>query len=179
MINERTKQQTKQQNGGFNMFKTIKKQLKNEKGLTLIELLAVIVILAIIAAIAIPAIGNIITNSKYNAVKSDAINIINAAQLYYLDNPDGETGENGLNTKDSITVTQLKELDYLDNAGHFGEASDAASVSNKTPSALTSDKIIFTTGKDVKFTNATIEDINKDSEKGSKLESDHVIGTTP
>ena len=42
------------------MFKNMKKQLNNEKGLTLIELLAVIVILAIIAAIAVPAIGNII-----------------------------------------------------------------------------------------------------------------------
>ena len=36
------------------MFKNMKKQLNNEKGLTLIELLAVIVILAIIAAIAVP-----------------------------------------------------------------------------------------------------------------------------
>ena len=72
------------------MIKNMRKQLKNEKGLTLVELLAVIVILAIIAAIAIPAIGNIITNSKYNAVKADALNVLNAGKLYYLDNPEGE-----------------------------------------------------------------------------------------
>ena len=38
------------------MFNTLKKRIKNEKGLSLVELLAVIVILAIVAAIAIPAI---------------------------------------------------------------------------------------------------------------------------
>ena len=46
------------------MFMKMKERLKNQKGLTLIELLAVIVILGIIAAIAIPSIGNIIQNTK-------------------------------------------------------------------------------------------------------------------
>ena len=63
----------------------LKKRLGNEKGLTLIELLAVIVILAIVAAIAVPAIGNIIENSRVKAIKADAANIINAAQIYYTD----------------------------------------------------------------------------------------------
>ncbi len=72
------------------MFKKLlnKKLLKNQKGLTLIELLAVIVILAIVAAIAIPAIGNIIENSRVKAAKSDAANIISAANIYYTDNTD-------------------------------------------------------------------------------------------
>ncbi|NLY78711.1 MAG: prepilin-type N-terminal cleavage/methylation domain-containing protein, partial [Lysinibacillus sp.] len=39
------------------MFNLLKKRIKNEKGLTLIEVLAVVVILAIVAMIAIPAIG--------------------------------------------------------------------------------------------------------------------------
>ncbi len=64
------------------MFKKMKERLKNQKGLTLIELLAVIVILGIIAAIAIPSIGNIIDNSKNDAHKADAIQMINAAKLY-------------------------------------------------------------------------------------------------
>ena len=55
------------------MKKFLQKRLKNEKGLTLVELLAVVVILGIIAAIAVPSIGNIIENSKYNAVKADAL----------------------------------------------------------------------------------------------------------
>jgi len=72
------------------MFKKFlnKKLLKNQKGLTLIELLAVIVILAIIAAIAIPAIGNIIENSRVKGAKSDAANLISAANIYYTDNTD-------------------------------------------------------------------------------------------
>ncbi|KYC73769.1 hypothetical protein B4099_2729 [Heyndrickxia coagulans] len=68
-----------------------RKLLKNQKGFTLIELLAVIVILAIIAAIAIPAIAipaiaSVIKNSRFNAIKSDAIQVISAAKLYVSDN---------------------------------------------------------------------------------------------
>ncbi len=54
--------------------------LGNEKGLTLIELLAVIVILAIIAAIAIPSIGGIITKTKKEAHRSNAQMIVDAAR---------------------------------------------------------------------------------------------------
>ena len=43
--------------GGNENEKILQKRLKNEKGLTLVELLAVIVILGIIAAIAVPSIG--------------------------------------------------------------------------------------------------------------------------
>ncbi|MGN7295636.1 prepilin-type N-terminal cleavage/methylation domain-containing protein [Ferdinandcohnia sp. SAFN-114] len=58
-----------------------KKHLKNQKGLTLIELLAVIVILGIIAAIAIPAIGNVISNTKLDSVKADAMQVLEASSL--------------------------------------------------------------------------------------------------
>ncbi|WP_281357862.1 prepilin-type N-terminal cleavage/methylation domain-containing protein [Sporosarcina jiandibaonis] len=68
------------------MFKSMKKQLNNEKGLTLIELLAVIVILAIIAAIAVPAIGNIINNSKDKAILAEASNILAGAKIAAVDN---------------------------------------------------------------------------------------------
>ncbi|WP_369678807.1 prepilin-type N-terminal cleavage/methylation domain-containing protein [Planococcus faecalis] len=72
------------------MKKYLQNKLNNEKGMTLIELLAVIVIIAIIAAIAIPAIGNIIENSRYSAVKADATNVLNAAQLYYTETPEDQ-----------------------------------------------------------------------------------------
>ncbi len=83
------------------MFKKLlnKKLLKNQKGLTLIELLAVIVILAIIAAIAIPAIGNIITNSREKAIITEGLNIISGAKIAKMDNVcDGTTSNACSNT---------------------------------------------------------------------------------
>jgi type IV pilus assembly protein PilA len=59
---------------------------KNQKGLTLVELLAVIVILGVIAAIAVPAIGSTITNSKTKADVQTELLIRAAAERYANDN---------------------------------------------------------------------------------------------
>lgn len=60
----------------------MREKLNNERGLTLVELLAVIVILAIVGAIAFVMIGNIIENSKKDAAVADALQAINSAKLY-------------------------------------------------------------------------------------------------
>ena len=62
--------------------KKIKNILRNERGLTLIELLAVVVILAIIAAIAIPAIGGLMDNTKKDAHVANAQQMVSSARLY-------------------------------------------------------------------------------------------------
>lgn len=148
------------------MKKFIQNKLKEQKGLTLIELLAVIVILAIIAAIAIPAIGNIIENSKYSAVKSDALNTIAAANMYFAENS-------------SATLVSTETLDngYLDNIGTIptvdAEKDSITSLTNyveKTAAGdlkITTTDIKFSGDKTVVFDGATVKAINDDTQKGS------------
>lgn len=149
--------------GGNNMFQTMKKRIKNEKGLTLIELLAVIVILAIIAAIAIPAIGNIITNSKYNAIKSDAMNILNAGQLAKTD---GLVLEGESESATEVTVGALKKEGYLENEGTFKE--DAV-ISLTSPIEIKTATVPFENGVSIVFDGAKVTDIKSDKEKGSDI----------
>lgn len=131
------------------------KLLKNQKGLTLIELLAVIVIIAIIAAIAIPAIGNIIENSRFNAVKADAINVLNAASIYKSD----------ADTSTQVTVGTLKTEKYLDTLGKI--PSNATIYLTGEPALTVTDPIPYSGDRTVKFTSATVTKINLDKTKGS------------
>jgi len=80
------------------MKKFLQKRLNNEKGLTLVELLAVIVILGIIAAIAVPSIGGIIEKSRVNAAIADGQNALAAANLYFVEYQDDEDGKVDVDT---------------------------------------------------------------------------------
>ena len=151
------------------MKKLLQKRLNNEKGLTLVELLAVIVILGIIAAIAIPSIGNIIENSRVKAIKADALNVLVASDMYFIDNvPTGETGSQ------TVTLIVLKEKGFLDDLSSFKENADASVGYKKSGNELTG------TGKNgnnsLIFSAATKSIINdtKDVKSG-----DTISGTTP
>lgn len=114
------------------MFKALKKKLKDQRGLTLIELLAVIVILGIIAAIAIPSIGNVIQDSREKAIKAEALQILDAARLYSLENtiPDAGIDNEDLEPKfidstDNFTTYTVKYVGdefILDGDGSKGES---------------------------------------------------------
>ncbi|WP_413308470.1 type II secretion system protein [Bacillus sp. 1P10SD] len=85
------------------MLQKLKNKLKDQRGLTLIELLAVIVILGIISAIAVPSILGIIDKSKKDAKVAEAVQIINSAKLYVTTNP-------------NATIIKKADLtQYLDN----------------------------------------------------------------
>jgi type IV pilus assembly protein PilA len=95
------------------MFKKLGSKLKEQKGFTLVELLAVIVILGIIAAIAIPAIGNVINNSKEKAQIQEGVQIINAAKYYVADKNPTPAQITAFGTK-ATGLTKTTLAPYLD-----------------------------------------------------------------
>ncbi|MBO0601330.1 prepilin-type N-terminal cleavage/methylation domain-containing protein [Sporosarcina sp. E16_3] len=139
------------------MKKFLQKRLNNEKGLTLVELLAVIVILGIIAAIAIPSVGNVVTNSRVNALKADGQNILAAANLYFV--------ENGSIDTFPVTSDTLIKDGFLDDDGGFTVHSQAT----VTKSSASGGNIINGTATygsvKVVFNNATNADINNTGTK--------------
>lgn len=129
------------------MKKFLQKKLENEKGLTLVELLAVIVILGIIAAIAIPSIGGIIENSRVKAVKADAQTILSAANMYFAENADAPT----------VELETLKTEGFIKDAGSFDTTGASATVTQKdtTKNAMTIEGKGINKKAIVTFTNAT------------------------
>ncbi|MDQ0351996.1 type IV pilus assembly protein PilA [Alkalibacillus filiformis] len=124
--------------------------MKNQKGITLVELLAVIVILGIIALIAVPAIANVIEDSRYDSVKATAINIIEAGELYAV-----------TNEEDSVTLSELEDEGYINISG-YDDSSDDISVSIDS-SGSTIDGILSDSNVAIQFTDATIQNINDTS----------------
>lgn len=93
--------------------KKLQNVIKNQKGMTLIELLAVVVILAIIAAVAVPSIGKIIDNSRDDSNRSNALLIINAAKLAIADD-ENSTVSLKIKSANGATLQELVDAGYLD-----------------------------------------------------------------
>lgn len=153
------------------MFKKImnKKFVKNEKGLTLVELLAVIVILAIVAAIAVPAIGNVIENSRYKAAKADAITVLNAANIYFTEKHFESDGKTPVT---SVTIKSLHDSGYLEDTGTFSKDDATGAVKKVSTGGNTlSATATYSGDVKVKFVKATIQDITKDERSAKEFKA--------
>lgn len=102
------------------MLKAIKKKMKDQRGLTLVELLAVVVILGIISAIAVPSITGLINKSKEDAKVAEAIQIINAAKLSHASNNTYTRWNNTGTAPADDTNKYINLSTYLDNVDDSG-----------------------------------------------------------
>lgn len=84
----------------------------NKKGFTLVELLAVIVILAVVMLVGITSIGPLMANSRKSALRSDGLDLMNAAKTAYQ--------AEALKTDPAFTATTTvcMPLDWLKNEGY-------------------------------------------------------------
>lgn len=122
------------------MMKKIKALLKNQKGFTLVELLAVIVILGIIGAIAVPSIGNIIENSKKDAAVQNAQQLISAARLGVASG-DYIPGDATTGTR---TMAQLANDGYLESIIKSPDGKAYIAADTKVVMTISSKKVTYT-----------------------------------
>ncbi|MFD1066566.1 type II secretion system protein [Oceanobacillus locisalsi] len=90
---------------------------KDERGMTLVELLAVVVILAIVGVIAFVAIGNVIDNSREDAHIANAQQVISAGELYEASG--GEVGSSPSNDYSNMNTIE-EVIDPWDNSNSDG-----------------------------------------------------------
>lgn len=82
----------------------------NNKGLTLVELLAVIVILGLLLIIAVPKIGDVVEDSRRNTFLGEAQGVYRAAKIKALDIADNGGGL--ISSDDNELDMKGNKLDY-------------------------------------------------------------------
>lgn len=121
----------------------MKKNLNN-KGFTLIEVLAVIVILSILMAIMVPSVGNIMKKNKEDNYQNLKDSIISAAKIYISDNRYQITVGNcddsnkaDIESINNVTLTDSKiTIQTLADAGNLKTTSDEKIINPKDKTSL-------------------------------------------
>lgn len=70
---------------------------KKNRAFTLVEIMVVVVIIGLLASIAIPAFNKVRSSARERAIQGNLRSIANAAQSYFIDNPNAT----------SVTYSQL------------------------------------------------------------------------
>lgn len=104
------------------------KAIQNQKGITLVEVLAVLVILGVLATVAIPAIGGIIDNSKRDAMVATAKQMVESARMMEA------SGDTPAPVSGSTTIEVT--LENLINGGYIEVSKGANGEYNKTSSKV-------------------------------------------
>ncbi|WP_240374718.1 type II secretion system protein [Bacillus piscicola] len=137
--------------------------IKNQRGLTLIELLAVVVILGIIAAIAVPSIGGIINNSKKDAHIANAEQMVSAVRLAKASNLN-EDGQD----EDTYTLKFLIDKGFIESMESPSEGTYSETYSKIKVEYPKDDnpkyKIILNQSKGGNYIDAYISDLRGNGE---------------
>lgn len=146
------------------MLKKWKQKLKqDQRGLTLVELLAVVVILAIVAAIAFIVIGNVIENSKKDAHVANAQQIISAAKMH--ESTGGKIRESG------VTLEDLKDEGFIEKEildPWDGESTNYGKGATVTRDGDEKYYINNFNGKNCKLNSGSEADLKKEGRKACK-----------
>ncbi|MGX7420617.1 type IV pilin protein [Carnobacterium gallinarum] len=108
----------------------VSRMLKDERGMTLVELLATVVILAIIAAIGVTAIGRVIQNTREDAGVANVQQAMNAAKLYQSTESKATGGK-------FFTLKEILDGGYLEAAKGTWETPDTVVFTVETDGSLT------------------------------------------
>lgn len=101
------------------------KRINDQRGVTLIELLAVIVILGIIAAVAVPAVMSNFSDAKAKSDEQTEAIVKDAVLRYIL----METVSfNATTGKATITIADLKTKGYLQDSPKWSTGNDVGDV---------------------------------------------------